>query len=284
MANQDSTLPTITVIIAVFNRVRTLERAICSVLEQNYSNVELIVIDGGSTDGSVDVIKRYDKKILFWLSEKDRGIYDAWNKGVRNSKGDWLYFLGADDRLATSSTLSEVARHLAAAKARIVYGQVQLVSPGGEKLELWGTPWESAKRGFFVTNTIPHQGVFHHRSLFDQFGLFSHELRIAGDYEFLLRELKDAPAGAEFLPELVVTEMEIGGVSSDIHARIRALKEMAKARKLNGVPPFPPKLAWLYAKTYGRILVERTLGEELSHRITDGYRKLTGRAPIWTVK
>ena len=91
--------PRISIITVVYNGASTLEQTILSVLKQTYSRIEYIIIDGGSKDGTVDIIKKYQDRIAYWVSEPDEGIYDAMNKGIRHASGDWIYFLGADDIL-----------------------------------------------------------------------------------------------------------------------------------------------------------------------------------------
>ncbi|MDH5645697.1 MAG: glycosyltransferase, partial [Candidatus Heimdallarchaeota archaeon] len=95
--SNDENKPLVTIITAVLNGVDTLERTILSVISQSYTNIEYIIIDGGSTDGTIDIIRKYEHAIDCWVSESDTGIYDAWNKGVRLSNGEWIAFLGADD-------------------------------------------------------------------------------------------------------------------------------------------------------------------------------------------
>ena len=102
----------ITIITAVYNALDTLEQAILSVLEQTYPNIEYIIIDGGSTDGSVELIKKYSSRIYYWVSEPDRGIYNAFNKGIYKSTGDYVYFLGADDCLFSKDIISKVVEEL----------------------------------------------------------------------------------------------------------------------------------------------------------------------------
>ena len=99
---QSSQSPVISIIIVVYNSVSSLEKSIFSVITQAYKYIELIIIDGGSSDGTVDVLKKYDDKITYWISEPDKGIYDAMNKGVDKSTGDWIYFLGSGDLLLDS--------------------------------------------------------------------------------------------------------------------------------------------------------------------------------------
>ena len=99
------------IIVAVFNRVKTLQSCIDSIFAQDYSDKQIIIIDGGSNDGTVELLKVNDKKIDYWESEPDRGIYHAFNKGIKHAKGDWIYFLGSDDYFWSHHTLSIVAHH-----------------------------------------------------------------------------------------------------------------------------------------------------------------------------
>jgi glycosyltransferase involved in cell wall biosynthesis len=100
--------PKISVIIVVFNGAKTLPQAIESVLRQTYKNVELIVVDGGSTDGTLDILRKYESNNFIWKSEPDKGIYDAMNKGIMMAHGEWLHFLGADDTLINDKVLENV--------------------------------------------------------------------------------------------------------------------------------------------------------------------------------
>ena len=105
-------MPKITIVTVVYNRFTTIEQTISSVVNQTYPNLEYIVIDGGSTDGTVEVIKKYEKDIAYWVSEKDGGIYDAMNKGVRAATGDYIEFIGSDDCLCTYDIVGKVAEEL----------------------------------------------------------------------------------------------------------------------------------------------------------------------------
>ena len=100
--------PLITVITAVLNGENTLERTIQSVIGQDYKNIEYIIIDGGSTDGTLDIIKKYEHAIDYWISETDEGIYGAMNKGIQASSGEWIYFLGSDDYLVADNVLDTI--------------------------------------------------------------------------------------------------------------------------------------------------------------------------------
>lgn len=112
MTAQAITLPKLTIVTVVYNAINSLERTILSVIEQDYPNIEYLIIDGGSNDGSVDLIKKHQEKITYWCSERDQGIYDAMNKGLKRSTGDWICFLNADDCFVDSQVLGKVANAL----------------------------------------------------------------------------------------------------------------------------------------------------------------------------
>ena len=123
--------PLISVVTVSYNAVSTIEQTIISVLNQMYSNIEYIIIDGGSTDGTVDIIKRYDDKIAYWRSEPDRGIYDAMNKGILQAKGEWIYFIGASDLLLKNSFQTIFSGKI---DAEVIYGDITIVYPKGQKI------------------------------------------------------------------------------------------------------------------------------------------------------
>jgi len=274
--------PLVSVVIATYNAASTLQRAIDSVLEQVYPRLELIVIDGGSTDGTLDIIRRNDGEIAEWISEIDKGNYEALNKGVKSTSGEWIYILGADDYLWSPNVLAFMAPHLIedAGKCGVVYGEVAYVNALGETLQIIGQPWESARRHFHDRMTLPHQGLFHHRSLFERHGMFNETFRVTGDYEFLLRELKTGEA--VFVPDVIVAGYQHGGGSSMPENSVKVLLEYRKAQRLNGFAR--PSLNWLgfYARTCLRMLIWRFLGASRAARLDDWLRGLIGLPKIWT--
>lgn len=273
--------PLISVIVSVLNGVKTIDRTIHSVLGQSYSQAELIVIDGGSTDGTVDVLADHHGRIAYWESRPDRGIYHAWNKALQHAKGKWLYFLGADDYLWDRDVFEQIAPHLTsvAENTRIVYGQVAVVDELGGVLEIAGRPWMQVRRRFLQEMAIPHQGIFHHRDLFLLQG-FDESFVIAGDYEFLLRELRNREA--YFVDRVIVAGMQIGGMSSDPTRTLKALREMARARRKAEVGGIPYLWSWTYIKAWTRRTLARLIGDGLARCLADVYRRLTGRSAIWT--
>lgn len=270
--------PLISVVVATFNAAATLDRCIKSVSGQTYRRIELIVIDGDSQDGTVEILKRNSEKIAYWVSEPDRGIYNAWNKALKVAQGDWVYFLGADDYFADEHALARVAPYLKieSTGARVVYGRVNLVRKDGSVIATFGSPWN--RKLFFQLMTLPHQGVFHHRSLFEEHGGFNEEFRIAGDYEWLLRELKSHDP--VFLENGTITAMQFGGMSSDGRLAVETLLEIKRARDLNGITTGAFLWRWALLKAYVRRLLSQLLGTVWTRIVVNGYRRLTFRAPV----
>ena len=273
--------PTISVIVAVFNGARTLRRCIESVMGQTYPHKEVIVIDGGSTDGTTDLLQRSASQLTHWESEPDRGIYHAWNKGLAHARGEWICFLGADDYLWAPDTLQRLAPTLAGASplARLVYGEVAVVNERGGEMQRAGEDWRSAARRFRQIMCLPHTGLMHHRSLFEAHGPFDESFRIGGDYEFLLRELRDRDA--LFVPGLVVAGMGHGGVSSDPAGSLEMLREFRRAQRKHGLPAGRHWVAAI-ARAYLRVGLWRLLGRRLAPYVFDAARATAGKKPYWT--
>src|SRR5258708_12394865 len=161
--------PFITIIVAVLNRSRTLQRCLDSVTGQTYSGWELIVQDGGSTCGSGEILKANAHRIAYWESGPDKGPSDAVNKAIRRARGEWFYLLGSDDYLWDSSVLERMVPHLRRAypPCRIVYGRVAFVLDRGQVLEYSGQPWEQCKRQFIQRKPLPCQSFISHPTSFE---------------------------------------------------------------------------------------------------------------------
>ncbi|MFY7670607.1 glycosyltransferase family 2 protein [Tenacibaculum sp. MEBiC06402] len=175
------------VITVSFNSEKTIEATIKSVLNQNTTDFEYIIIDGNSTDTTVEIIKSYQEKfgekgiIYKWISEPDKGIYDAFNKGVEKAKGQWISFLGSDD-MYLENALNHYfeALNTVSETTDFVHSNVSLAN---RKLFSGKWKWSEFKRRM----TIPHVGAFHNKNYFEKYGLFDTSYKIAGDYEVLLR-------------------------------------------------------------------------------------------------
>lgn len=176
--------PKISIITVSYNTARTIEQTILSVLNQTYSNIEYIIIDGQSTDSTVDIIKKYENKISYWVSEPDKGIYDAMNKGIQISSGDYIQFLGADDSLLNVNIIGQVAKEL--------HSTVDILSTGifmiDDELLLEkyaGNEYVQNKK-LYDGSMIPHPGMFVKSSLMKT-TLFNTQYKVAADYEFFLK-------------------------------------------------------------------------------------------------
>lgn len=201
----------ISIITVSYNAAATIEQTILSVVGQMYPHIEYIVMDGGSTDGTVDIIRKYEDQIAYWVSEPDQGIYDAMNKGIRRATGDYLYFLGADDWLRDDQVMQEVSEFIRLHPGYGLYmGHVFLYHP---KLRM-----EKRQRVFFSTEAVkrghmyPHQGMFAQRELL-QAG-FDTKYKIAADYKFLLQNIvRESPF---CLMDIDVAYYSIFGTSAGI--------------------------------------------------------------------
>ena len=279
MNNQPA--PVITVIVAVFNGSKTLQQCIDSVAQQSYPKKELIIIDGCSTDSTVDLLKANSAKVSYWVSETDNGIYNAWNKGLSQAHGDWICFLGADDYFWDQQVLERMSEQLALIPPdiRVAYGKIMLLTSDGANLYAVGEPWGKVKERFKHEMSIPHPGLMHRHSLFEVRGKFDESFRIVGDYELLLRELKTGEAA--FIPGIVVTGMRQGGISSNPEHSLTLLHEVRRAQVTHG-QNLPGRI-WLMAvvRVYIRLLLWRVFGEKLTRKALDVGRYIMGLPAYW---
>ena len=273
---------TISVIVAVRNGVQILQQCIDSVARQTYPYKELIIIDGGSSDGTVELLEANTQKISYWSSESDRGIYHAWNKGLARAGGEWICFLGADDIFWDSTVLAQISEQLKVLSPgiRVVYGQNMLVNGSGVSLYPMGASWETVKDKFWAGMCLPHPGIMHHRSLFEQHGPFDESFRIAGDYEMLLRELKCADA--LFIPDLIIAGVRHGGISSKPDSSLLVLSEARRAQRMHGQKVPPLLWVWSMIKVYLRILLWRLFGERVARSALDRGRQILNQPKHWT--
>lgn len=276
--------PRISVIVAVFNAQSTLQQCLDSVTQQTYKNIELIAIDGGSTDESVDILKRNDSKIDYWISEPDRGVYNAWNKALEKASGDWICFLGADDYFWDADVLTKMADQLSrvAKETPLVYGQVMLLTASGESMYPIGQAWPDIHEQLKKMMCIPHPGAMHRKSFFNDNGSFDESYKISGDYELLLRGFSKSEAKVSFVSDLITVGMRHGGLSSDPQNSLLAMWEIRRAQKkyYQGLPD--RTWVWGLIRIYVRSLVWRVLGDVAGKRVMDAARRIKGLPPYWS--
>ena len=147
--------PVFSIITVTYNAERWLERTILSVLSQSYPNIEYIIIDGGSTDGTVDIIKKYEERIAYWVSEPDKGIYDAMNKGIQKATGEWINFMNAGDVYAANDVLVQLMQ-CEHSEARILRGNIIRVYPH-MKVKSVGVTTNTPNMVDMFNNTFHHQ-------------------------------------------------------------------------------------------------------------------------------
>lgn len=214
----------ISVIIATFNAAKTLERCLISITSQLDDNCELIIIDGGSTDNTLDIIKKYRSHVTYSLSEPDKGIYDAWNKGIVQSKGKWLMFVGADDELLPGSInkyLDVISKVTEIDKYDYICAQNDYVDSNGRVLKKIGK--EPSWRNMRKYMAAAHVGSLHNKkNLFEQVGLYDLNYHICADYELLLRK-KDHLLYKYNAGE-TIARMQAGGMSMTCAALIETYR------------------------------------------------------------
>jgi len=235
MGRRSGVQPLVSVITVVFNGAGHLRGAIDSVQAQTYPDVEHIVIDGGSTDGTIEILRAYDRRIDYWVSEPDTGIYDAMNKGIRASTGALVGILNADDRY-TPYAVERAVHALSDAKIGYCYGWMRLVDVQGQDCGL-AKPVPRQLFGKRVLRETPlfHPTMFVRRSVYETLGGFDSRLTLAGDFEFIARIHAAGVVGVE-IPE-VLAEFRLGG-SSRSPEILREMRFVALRAGLS------PSLAW----------------------------------------
>lgn len=213
--------PKISVITVCLNSQEFIEQCIQSVLTQTLNDFEYVIIDGGSTDYTVEIIKKYQNKIAYWHSKPDRGLAHAFNLGVENSSGQWLVFLNSDDYFASSNVLKDMVVHIDKhSDVDVIFGQMNMITREQVSKKIGGPYGEAIKWEKFCRKaTIPHQAAFSPRSFFERIGAFNEDFLIAVDYEHYLRA--GPGLNTKFVP-LLVTNMRDGGMAKkDILATYR---------------------------------------------------------------
>ena len=225
----------ISVITVCYNSVATIRSTIESVLEQDYSNIEYIIIDGGSKDGTLELVTEYKDKIAKIISEHDEGIYDAMNKGISASTGDYVGILNSDDIFAHSHVISEIASILSEKKVDAIYGDLVLVNRQDTSRVVRSYSSKHFKKWKIRFGLmLPHPTFYAKRNLFDEFGFYKLNYRVSADFELIARFICN---GITYLrnPNVMV-KMRQGGISSNgLWWRIHQNFEIVRACKENGI-------------------------------------------------
>ncbi|HTA84201.1 MAG TPA: glycosyltransferase family 2 protein [Bacteroidia bacterium] len=228
----------VSIITACLNNAATLEDAMRSVFEQDYPNIEYIVIDGASTDGTAAILEKYKSKLSVLVSEKDAGIYAALNKGLSKATGDIVGFLHADDFYTYANSISKIVKAFEKENADCVYSDIQYVERDNTLNLVRDWKSQPYTDGMFLKGWMPpHPTFFLKRKCYEQYGNYNTTFTISADYELMLRMLHKHKLKATYIPEVLV-KMRTGGVSNrSLAKRIKANMEDRKAWKINNLKP-----------------------------------------------
>ena len=188
--NFSSNLSIISIITIVFNGEKSIENTIKSIINQDYQNVEYIIIDGNSSDKTLEIIQKYDSKIAYWISEPDKGLYDAMNKGLHAATGDYVWFINSGDLVFSESTLTSIFQNKTEL-SDIYYGETQMIDEQGNEIGLRRLKapktltWKSFKNGMLVS----HQSILVKRSIAENYDL---SYRYSADFDWVIKVLKNA--------------------------------------------------------------------------------------------
>ncbi|BCG08844.1 glycosyltransferase family 2 protein [Buttiauxella agrestis] len=226
----------VTIITATFNSEKTLRETLNSLERQTYSDIEYIIIDGVSKDGTIDLIKKTSTKISKFICESDKGIYDALNKGINAATGDVIGFLHSDDLFAYSEAVSDIVATFQKTGCDAVYGDLEYVAYNdiNKRIRLW-------KSGEFSLNKLklgwmpPHPSFYMKRSCYIEHGCFSLDYRISADYDSLLRYIYIKKVSLAYLPKVLV-KMRVGGISNrSLSSMVNKSLEDVKVMRKNGI-------------------------------------------------
>lgn len=260
--------PFFSIIVSTLNACEHLQECLDSVYRQTVRSWEIIVIDGGSRDGTLEIIKNNAARLKYWVSEPDRGVYDAWNKAIPHVNGRWVMFLGADDALWEDAVFEKAVSPLSDLDCHIAYGRVALISAKGDLMRYEGEEWSCIAQRFRREMCIPHQGVFHRSDIFQQKS-FDTSYRYAGDYALLLGEVLQRPP---YFLDLCVSTWRQGGLTSSARHSISVLREFRRARVRVGLRGRGP--LFTETKAWGKYVMERLLGAKSAEALLAIYRKL----------
>lgn len=240
----------ISLITATFNSATTLPTTIQSVLSQSYPDIEYIIIDGGSKDNTVSIIKEYEPCFggeMHWISERDKGLYDAMNKGIRMATGDIVGIINSDDFYHRTDVIEKVVEVFRDSEAQAVYGDVRFVNPDNlGKTVRYYSSHNFSLRCFRYGFMPAHPTFFTYRKFFEQWGYYKTDYKIAADYELLIRFLYTHHLKTKYLP-LDFMKMRTGGASTaSIKSNILLNKEIVRACRKNGIWTCMPLLLLKY--------------------------------------
>jgi len=236
MDKNQSSVGKVSIITVVLNNRSCIENCIQSIIHQTYPNIEYIIIDGGSSDGTIDVIRKHEKTISTWISEPDRGIYDAMNKGITRSNGDVIGILNSDDLYADERVIEKVMNCFSRTQSDSCYGDLIYV----ERNNINKNPryWKSnnyRKENFKLGWMPPHPTFFVRHEIYEKYGAFNLNFPLAADYELMLRFLYKEGISASYIPEVLVKMRTGGNCRPGLVNTLNNMAENYRAWKVNGL-------------------------------------------------
>ena len=267
----------IAIVIATYNGEATLNATLNSLAAQGAMPDQIVVMDGQSSDHTVEILRAREAMLSHWRSERDTGLYDAWNKALPLVESDWVSFIGCDDVLADEATIAAWKAFLVELpdEVGIAYGRVAMLGGNGEINSYYGEPWTGESPAKFRQRMlIPFTGAMIRRSLFDSVGMFDTSFKITGDYDWSFRALKQTRV---MFFDRTVALMGDGGLSGASGSQVKAIRELWRIFEANGERK-PLLWRWTYAKARTKEIVLRRFGPGLQRRMVDLYRICTGRS------
>lgn len=252
--------PLVSIITVCFNSAKTIEDTIVSVVSQSYPKMEYLILDGESTDDTLEVVNKYEDKIAFISSEKDKGMYDALNKGIAKASGDIIGILNADDFYIHDNVIEKIVYLMEEEKSDALYADLYYVAE--EDTNQIKRHWKSGKYkegGFLKGWMPPHPTFFVRKEVYNKYGTFNLDLKSAADYELMLRFIHKHQIKLSYLPEVIV-RMRVGGMSNaSLLNRIKANREDKKAWEINGLKPKPYTLLFKPLRKLGQFFSKKYL-------------------------
>jgi len=247
--------PKLSIITVCYNSASTIEDTIKSVVNQNYKNIEYIIIDGGSTDDTLKIIEQYKDKISTVVSEKDDGLYDAINKGIKLATGDIIANLNSDDFYIDNNVIADVATKMQHDNTDTLYADLYYVDAIiTNKITRHWVSGDYQYGQFFKGWMPPHPTFFVKKEIYKKYGAFNLDFKSAADYELMLRFIHKHQCSISYLPRVVV-KMRIGGVSNaSLLNRLKANREDKRAWLVNGLKPKPYTLIFKPLSKLGQFL------------------------------
>lgn len=229
----------ISIITATFNSAKTLKDTIQSVLRQTNKDFEYLIIDGGSTDETIDIVKSYESEFsgrLKWVSEKDQGIYDAMNKGIKMASGDVVGILNSDDYFTSDDILQTVADAFKCQEIDAIYGDIHFIRDGNPQKCVRYYSSRMFRPFWLRFGFMPaHPSFYCKREVFEKAGLYSLDYKIGADYEMMVRLFKKYRIMSQYINKDFVTMRTGGASNNNVRSRITLINEDVKACKENGV-------------------------------------------------